>query len=441
MKLFDNAKKIVEEKYPLLKFNKKREVTRLVFEIAKIKKDLKFSFLKEYKNYEQLKKKLISLRYPFSSKTYPLKSFYLAELDLKDSNSFSPKKDFLKIDEIFLEEGLENSKILKNIIERNPEAKIYSIKNIKDLKKNFSVLDYNTRASRVYLTNGKFNLVKRCPCTKNCVSCGYYVLNLGFGCPMECEYCFLQGYQNLNGILLNNNIKEYTSKMMEFFKNIKKRIRIGTGEFTDSLVYDDITDYSLDIISEVKNNENIIFEFKTKTTNIANFFRSKPYSNTVVSYSMNPQKIIEISEHYTADFKERLNSLKKLSDYGYSIAIHLDPLIEFGDWKKLYYDCINDIFSEIDPSKIRWISLGTFRFNPSTKKVIEDRFKYNKILDSEMIIDFDGKLRYPYLLRKEIYSYIINCLKNNNIEQDKIYLCMEEVKMWKDLKLEKIFSW
>jgi len=38
MKLFDNAKKIVEEKYPLLEFNKKREVTRLVFEIAKKKK-------------------------------------------------------------------------------------------------------------------------------------------------------------------------------------------------------------------------------------------------------------------------------------------------------------------------------------------------------------------------------------------------------------------
>ncbi len=45
----------LKEKLPFLKFNKKREIARLIFEIAKIKKDYTFSFIEKYKNYKQFK--------------------------------------------------------------------------------------------------------------------------------------------------------------------------------------------------------------------------------------------------------------------------------------------------------------------------------------------------------------------------------------------------
>ncbi len=439
--LFEAVKKKIEEVYPFLKANKKREVVRLVYEILKsgIKPD--FLFLPKYKNYEQLKRNLIAVRYPKSFKEYPLNRFYLPELNLKKEDSFIEKSDFLKIKKVVAEKSLKDSKIVSNIIKKYPDVKIDYIENFKSVKKSLEIAGYNKRSQRLYVIKEKFDFLKKCPCTKNCLSCDYFVLNLGFGCPMECEYCFLQGYQNFEGIVLQSNIEDYLKKTIDFFRNIKKPIRVGTGEFTDSLVYDDITEYSVDIIKEFSKHKNIIFEFKTKTLNIDNIFNLPPASNIAFSYSLNPDKIIKNSEHYTASFKERIYAIKKISDYGYSVGFHLDPIICAQGWKDLYRDMINEIFSLMSPSKIRWISLGTFRFKPDTKKVIENRFKENIILDEEMIIDFDGKLRYPYSLRKEAYLYILNLLKRKKMDINKVYLCMEESDMWKEVGLAPILKW
>ncbi len=429
----------LKEKLPFLKFNKKREIERLIFEIAKIKKDYTFSFIEKYKNYKQFKEELLRKRYPKSFNHYPLNSFYLPELKLNEGNSFIENKDFLKPDELIIEKDIDNHKIIDNITKKW-NCKTTIINSFKETEKKFDIKKYNQRAKKIYLIKEKFDFIKKCPCTKSCISCGYYVINLGFGCPMECEYCFLQSYQNFDGIILPVNPADFVKKIIYQFNNTNSKIRIGSGEFTDSLIYDDVTEYSYEIANLLKEKENIIFEFKTKTKNIYNFFKIPPQKNIVVSYSLNPQKIIDITEHYTASLKERILSMKDLTEYGYYTAIHFDPIIIMENWEELYKYTIDEIFSIIDKDKILWISLGTFRFKPETKIIIEDRFKENKILDAELILDFDRKLRYPYELRKNAYSHIINILRTKKFS-GKIYLCMEEAKMWKDLNLDINFKW
>ena len=96
--------------------------------------------------------------------------------------------------------------------------------------------------------------------------CGYNLINLGFGCRFECEYCFLQQYQNLHAILLPANLQEFLDKIdaASFHKGPFSRPRMGSGEFTDSLVFDDLTHYSHTLVPFFRARPHLQFEFKTK---------------------------------------------------------------------------------------------------------------------------------------------------------------------------------
>ena len=106
-------------------------------------------------------------------------------------------------------------------------------------------------------------------------------------------------------------------RLSKSFKNLKKThsqdyIRIGTGEQIDSLSLDDITLYSKKLIPFFNDYPNWILEFKTKSNNIKNFKDTHSIGNTVVSWSVNPEFIVQKEEHGTASLKERLNSALEL---------------------------------------------------------------------------------------------------------------------------------
>ena len=211
-------------------------------------------------------------------------------------------------------------------------------------------------------------------------------------------------------------------------------MRIGTGEFSDSLMLDHITEYSLPIIEFFSKHKNALFEFKTKSSNIENLLKAKHGGNIVASWSLNPQRIIDKNEFFTARLNERIKSAEKCIKAGYKAGFHFDPVIYFKEWKKEYANVIDLLFSRIKPRDIAWISIGTFRFKPELKPIIENRFPDNKILDEELLLGYDNKLRYPYGLRYNMYKFLLNALKRHS-KKVPVYLCMEEISMWKDLNL------
>ncbi len=440
--ILEKANLILLEIYPLLKVNKRREILRLVYDIAKIRNDFSFSFLpRDAKNYEQLKKTLIKLRYPSSFKYTPLKNYYLPmpELDKKEEAELSAVD--ISPQKIFYEIGAEKYNLFKRLKEKCSNSGFIPIESLKDSLKLIGSNSYSMRRSIWVLVRQKSSFLKKCPCTRGCVSCGYFVLNLGLGCPFECSYCYLQGYQNLNAIILPYNIEDFFSDFESRFSNLKAPIRIGTGEFTDSLALDDYTGYAGELIKFFSNKNNVLLELKTKSSNVDNILSIKPEKNIVISFSLSPKEISQKEEFLCASVQERINSMRKLYKAGWPVAFHLDPIILNDNFISLYRDLFNEVFSNISPDKIRWVSLGTFRFNPKTAAVVEKRFPFSKILEAEMSIDFDEKLRYPFPVRKKIYSHIISLLKEKGFDISRVYLCMEEARMWKELSLPTNFNW
>jgi spore photoproduct lyase len=442
MNLQNEIKQYVEEKYPRLGINKKREISRLLFEISRREKNSYKEIIEneEPLKFPKLKKSLVARRFPEVHQAGGKIEPYLPELNIDENYA-------LKINEtkniypenIYYEKSVSSGWMLEKVKKYFPESNYKEIKLLKDyIKENsFDIKTYNNRRNNLFIANENYDFFKKCPCTSGCVSCGYHILNIGFGCPYECTYCYLQEYSNSPGIILPANIDKY----FEVFKKYTgKHIRIGTGEFTDSLALDHITGFSTQIIEFLRNYPEIVFEIKTKSNNIENIIKTEPAGNIVIAWSLNPQKFIEQNEFYSTTFAQRIEAAKKCIEAGYNVAFHFDPVVHYEGWDKEYKEVVDYIFDNISSKHVKWISIGTFRFPRSLKKVIENRFPQNTILNGELIIGFDGKLRYPPKTRTDIYKKMIEWIKSRTNDTF-LYLCMEQKDIWEECNLSTQWRW
>ena len=275
-----------------------------------------------------------------------------------------------------------------------------------------------------FLIEEKYDFYKKCPCSPKSVSCGYHVVNLGSGCPFECTYCYLQSYLNSPGIVLPANIEDLFSS----FRNYKQNIRIGSGEYTDSLAFDHLTHYSPKIVEFFSKYPESTFEFKTKSTNIDLLLSVKSAGNIVVSWSVSPEKISKEVEHLTARMHQRIKAACACVKAGYKVGFHFDPVIHYDGWQQDYYVLVNQIFDSVKEEDIAWMSLGTLRMTPKLKKTVENRFPQNTILDEELVLGYDDKIRYHQAVRNDIYTQMNSWIKKRS-KNINIYLCMEEKSM------------
>ena len=425
-----HLKRFVEKRFRRFGINKKRELTRLAYEISKRDKISYKEILAPFSNksctYAATKEKLLRQRFPSHLNSKNSSTVYLPKLQISPKNALKIKPARLYPKNIYTEESAHGGFLTKRLREVFPSAKFRRIKSLKHFMDErgsikFSIQDYNKRRDNFFVVKEKYDFFKRCPCTKRAFSCGYHIFNLGFGCIYECTYCYLQEYTNCPGIVLPLNTEDF---FREFDSYRKPRMRIGTGEFTDSLALDNITQYSLSLIEFFNENTDITFELKTKSDNISNLLKAKHKGNVVISWSLNPEKIIKENEFYTASLNKRLDSALKCMEAGYRVGFHFDPIIHYRNWPTDYQNLVNRLFDNIPYKNIAWISLGTLRFNPHLKSIIENRFPDNKILDEELLIGFDNKLRYPEKLRFFIYQNMLYWIRKR-AKNLRVYLCME----------------
>jgi spore photoproduct lyase len=212
-------------------------------------------------------------------------------------------------------------------------------------------------------------------------------------------------------------------------------LRIGTGELTDSLAMDHITEMSKLLVPRFARENGVLFELKTKSNRIQNLLDLDHGGRTVVAWSLNPQSLIDREEPGTASLEDRLHAAKQCQEAGYKLAFHFDPLIYYPNWHTEYPEVVENLFSIIDPGHISWISLGTFRYPPSLKPIIRERFPESKIIYEDFIQGQDGKMRYIKPLRVEMYSTLLSKIQSYAPDVF-IYLCMESKDVW-----EKVFGW
>ena len=408
---------------------------RLLFEIEKrgTVSFADFNSLSKEKSFDKVKSVLLSLRYPESYPETSTDGFYLPKVSIDAGCRAKIGRFKFYPENIFIEQKAAQTPLAEKICSVFSKAKQTIIPSVKLFTKDyqFKLSDYNKRTQNLFLAEEKYDYCKPCPCTAGALRCGYSIFNLGFGCPFECSYCFLQGYQNFPGIIIPVNLGSFLERIDSSCSGsaVFPYPRFGSGEFTDSLVFDDLTGFSKEIIHFFSSLPDKYFEFKTKSINVANILSCPPQKNIVVSWSLNPQKVIDNNEFYTASLDERISAAKQCSDAGFGVGFHFDPIIYYDSWEKDYFEVIEKIFSNISQDKICWISLGTLRMPKNLKKAVENRFPENKILDGELLLDQGDKLRYLISTRIAIYSKMVEKIRGLS-KKPIVYLCMEPKEIW-----------
>ena len=337
-----------------------------------------------------------------------------------------------RFDKVYIDELAQNSEIAHRAYNIFPNEKISIITEDFFKKSRLNLQQIQDSKKILYIKKFKGSFFKRCPGAKpKLMCCNYFVLNLGQNCEMDCSYCYLQSFINFPAVVIYSNIEKAFQELEELKQNnLKQYIRIGTGEQTDSLSLDDISLYSIKLIEFFNDCPNWLLEFKTKSDNIKNFENIKHKGNTVVSWSINPEFIVQKEEHGTASLKQRLLSAVRVKEKGFKVSFHIDPLIYHEDWEKNYGELVDQIALLFSPKELKHISLGALRFQPKQKAIMRKRFGMQSLVcQGEFFNSKDGKLRYHQEMRQEMFQFVLNRFKKHSQDWP-CFLCMETPESW-----------
>lgn len=282
--------------------------------------------------------------------------------------------------------------------------------------------------TKLFLTRNKGAFIKPCPGTSVYSCCGYQILNIGTYCTMDCTYCILQSYFHPPLLQYFVNYDDLMEELNYLFAR-NAVTRIGTGEFTDSIIWEAWTDISEVLIPKFSKQACAVLELKTKAIDIGKLKHLRHNRKTIVAWSLNSDLIIQNEERRTAPLSERLHAAQQCESWGYPLGFHFDPLIIYDGCEADYKRVVQQLFSRISPENIAWISLGALRFMPSLKPVVERRFPNSKIMYGEFILGLDGKMRYFKPIRIDLYGKLVSWIREY-APHVCVYFCMEDDDVW-----------
>lgn len=337
-----------------------------------------------------------------------------------------------KINKITVETAAEHEALTKEILIKHSGAAVEFVDRIKPSK-------MANKHSELLVAKQRGSFIKKCPGTPKHLCCDYYVLNLGVGCFYDCTYCFLHHYMN-TPFIVYANIDDLITEVSEFCAaKPDKTIRLGSGEFIDSVGFNEIVDLNKILVPALSAIPNLLFEIKTKSGNIEGLLGLEHNKRVVISWSVNPQKIIDTEETFANSLENRLEAAQKCQQAGYKIGFHFDPMIHYSHWQADYRQVADLIFEHVDPQNIAWISLGTLRFNPGLKPIMQKKFPKSNLVYGELITGLDGKMRYFMGIRKTMFKSIIEHIRSYS-RSVPVYLCMENKSLADDVGAAPYFT-
>jgi spore photoproduct lyase len=341
---------------------------------------------------------------------------------------------------IVVEQGVSDYPLTKRVLERFPEVPSETVEDFApEIRRVASETD-PIAAGKGVLVISRFRgqFLKKCPGTQGFVCCNYAVMNTATGCTLDCTYCILQDYLKNNPIIrIFANTDDLFAELQAAFSVSPDRLfRIGTGELTDSLALDPVTDFSREIVPFFARQKNANLELKTKTNHVENLLDLPHGGRTVVAWSVNPEGLIRSDEKGSASLEQRLDAAKRCHGAGYRVAFHFDPIVFDRGWEASYSPVVEALFEAVPAESIAWISLGGLRFPPELKEIMASRFPESRLLAGEFVPCPDNKFRYIRPIRVRGYRQMLSWIRSFG-PRVPVYLCMESRDVW-ELVFKKV---
>jgi spore photoproduct lyase len=339
-----------------------------------------------------------------------------------------------RIDEVWIDDEAEGYPQTDRILGRLDGAKIVFGERVRDRNRAIALskdpFEPGKRILRLMKHKGAF--VKPCPGTPEYLCCGLEILHIGQGCPMDCRYCALQVYFNRPVLEVFVNVEDMLEGLTGHLEsNLAQFHRICTGEFTDSLALDPLTNLGSMLVERFASTNRASLEIKTKTDFIDPLLKIDPGNRVILAFSVNASEISRREEIRAVSIERRLDAARRAAEHGYRVAFHFDPIIPTPGWQAAYGRTVDRIFESVDGDKIAWISMGVLRFIPDLKETVAARFGRIPYFHDGFIRGLDGKFRLEAHRRISIYKFLAEKIRSL-YPPARLYLCMESQYVWQE---------
>jgi spore photoproduct lyase len=268
------------------------------------------------------------------------------------------------------------------------------------------------------------------------VRCASYfkLVPVSNGCPYFCTYCYLayvyRDYQPFIRVNINYG-KMFDEIRMTAF-GAGSPIAFNMGEMLDSLALDHVSLLAERLVPFFGQLPSAYLMLLTKSANVEGLLRVTPNAQTVVSWSLNPQRVIDRYEIGAASLEERINAARRCQERGYRIRLRIDPGILHDGWQSDYADLVRRSLAVLGPENI---TLGMLRLLPGHLALAQQAYGGRGGALREAGLSeraSDGKLRYPFKQRLEFYRFLIDVIRAFH-ERPPIGLCRETPDIWNSL--------
>jgi len=268
------------------------------------------------------------------------------------------------------------------------------------------------------------------------IVCGkFWELRWAFGCPLNCAYCYLRGtyrgkttprYVKLDHVL--NALDEVFS---DESLNQGKPMIFNSGELADSLMNPKSMERIADKFEEQRRHKLLILtKFGTKHID---FLLRKQREQTICAWSLNAFKVARLWEIGAPEVEDRIEAARHVKETGYTVWIRIDPIFPIEDWQDHYELLLFKIFQKkfVPDRIILGTPRGLWKTIHYSKKAGVDTIWTKFFRHGEKT---GWGLKLAFNLRKNIYVFIQDRLKDLGYDINKLSICKETIEMWESLK-------
>ena len=259
------------------------------------------------------------------------------------------------------------------------------------------------------------------------------------GCNYSCSWCYLNGTYRFNkderGVLIGksptfkdvNKVEEHIQKAMEA---IEEPTLFNCGEVSDALLFPWMLEqHVIPIFKKSFKEKGHKLLLLTKDTNIGFLYNTKSQDCVIMAFSVNAEFVSSTWEERAPHPWKRLEAARKVSEWGYTVRLRIDPMVPVEDWQTGYRELVDNIMKYVPNAEV--ITIGSLRMMTTNLRICEELGNdttYKSYLGEKTSRDY----RVPAATRIEMFDFVINELRTKGFKGH-IALCKETEEVWKAL--------
>lgn len=326
---------------------------------------------------------------------------------------------------IYIEEGIWDRKETREILDRIPNPKtLLPIRHYKDLFNRRRQNTVGQHANRsLILAKKKGQLIY--PGAKVCQDFGnryFYYTSCIMNCLFDCDYCYLKGLYPSGLPVIFVNLADIFKELEELLQ--KHPVYLSVSYDTDLVAVEKLTSYVRKWTEFTITHPDLMIEIRTKSGRSDLISKLPPCDRVIFAVTISPEEIRESYEHQTGSMENRLALAREAMKAGFGTRLCFDPMIYVSNWKEIYKRMFEKIQEEIDLTKIRDFSVGSFRISDSYLK------QMRHVLPESPAVQFpfvkrEGYYQYPERIVKEMEDFMMQKLLEY-VPRNRIFLWEEK---------------